>query len=377
MKHIFRSIVLYILSAVYHFLIRPLIFLTSAQKAHERAVGLMSGMDSSPLAQSVMKTTYRILQIERGDCVGGVKFRHPLVLAAGFVKGIGFDSEEKALEAVRRGENIIPGWRTMPSLVGPVEFGSFTRWPRLGNSGTVIWRDTKSQSTQNRVGLRNPGSTAAAEFLCRHRKFLPLIYGVNIAVSPGVTNLEQERCEVLESIDAFLERGVYPKWFTLNLSCPNTQDDPTANQTEAKARDLCSTVVNHIREKAPKEIPLWVKISPDLADEQYQVLMDAFADTGIRAVIATNTLAMPSPPDPRVMAGVGGGQLHSRALEAASRLMQVKREGSYNVDVIGCGGVLDGKTYRNFRSLGIPVVQYYSALVYRGPLAAAIIMNEA
>ena len=28
-----------------------------------------------------------------------------------------------------------------------------------------------------------------------------------------------------------------PNWFTLNVSCPNTEDDPTGNQTEAYTRD--------------------------------------------------------------------------------------------------------------------------------------------
>jgi dihydroorotate dehydrogenase len=48
-----------------------------------------------------------------------------------------------------------------------------------------------------------------------------------------------------------------------------------------------------------------------------------------------------------------------------------------DVDVIGCGGVMDGATLRAYREHGIAAVQYWSALVYRGPLAAAIIAREA
>jgi dihydroorotate dehydrogenase len=296
-----------------------------------------------------------------------------MILAAGFVKGTGFADEQAALLAVERGDNIIPGWRTMPALVGQVEFGSFTRWPRLGNPGTVIWRDTTTLSTQNRVGLKNPGAAAAAAFLARHKAAIPPVFGINIAVSPGVSDPAQETQEAVESFDHFFTGGICPAWFTLNISCPNTEDDPGGHQTEERARNLCRAVVNRLADR----VPLWVKVSPGLSDEQYMALMRAFAETGVRGVVATNTLARPTLDDARVMAGVGGGRLHEYAVTAASILMREKLKYGYTVDVIGCGGVQDARTYRDFTQLGIQAVQYWSALIYRGPLAAAHILREA
>jgi dihydroorotate dehydrogenase len=302
-----------------------------------------------------------------------VRLRTPLILAAGFVKGTGFDREEAALTAVERGDNIIPGWRSMPRLVGAVEYGSFTRHPRSGNPGVVVWRDVPTRSTQNRVGLKNPGVKAAAAFLRRHLSDLPAPTGINIAVSPGVTDPAQERREVLESLAAFVDCGVIPAWFTLNLSCPNTDDDPTGNQTEDKARDLCSAAVEYLR---PYGVPLWVKIGPNLSDVQYRALIAALDEVGASAIVATNTLPQPSPNDPAVSAGVSGGRLHAEAVRVCALLMQEKRQHDYAIEVIGCGGVLDGTSYQAFRSLGVHAVQYWSALVYRGPLAAAVIQNE-
>jgi dihydroorotate dehydrogenase len=63
-------------------------------------------------------------------------------------------------------------------------------------------------------------------------------------------------------------------------------------------------------------------------------------------------------------------------LHAAERLMAEKQDNGYAVDVIGCGGVLDGATALDFRRLGVVAMQYWSALVYRGPLAAALIAKE-
>ena len=374
---------------------RPLIFRGTAQHAHEQAVEFMRRLDGSEFAVSMLRRVHDLAFDCQPVTVGGVNLPYPIMLAAGFVKGDGFADEDAALAAVERGVNIIPGWHSMPALVGPVEFGSFTRWPRVGNPGTVIWRDAVTQSTQNRVGLRNPGARAAAAFLAKHRDQLPAVFGINLAVSPGVNDPARQQREVLEALDFFLQAGVRPAWFTLNLSCPNTEDDPGGRQTESLTRDLCGAVVEALtpnpspswrgaskdsdppfalREKGSGDegsIPLWVKVGPDLADEQYTILMRVFAEVGVRGVIATNTLGQPAPGADQLVAGVGGGRLHDRAVAATIRLSRERM-----VDVIGCGGVMDSTTYHAFKQAGAQAAQYWSALIYRGPLVGAFILNE-
>jgi dihydroorotate dehydrogenase len=359
---------------VYESGIRRLIFRQSASDAHQTLLKVLKTADESPLLRFAARAVHRLVFMPEPVQVGGVNLSFPLILAAGLVKGEGFASETDALIAVHDRKNIMPGWRIMPLLVGAVEFGSFTRYPRLGNPGHVIWRDEPTRSTQNRVGLRNPGAAAAAEFLTKRP--LPPVFGVNIAISPGVTDADQERYEVLDALTAFISRRVIPSWFTLNLSCPNTEDDPGSHQTAGKTHALCTAVLNHLRASGCVS-PLWIKLSPDLAPEQYIALMRVFAEVGVRAVIVTNTLPHPSPDDPALLAGIGGGALHTHALAAAAVLSDEKAKHSYSVDIIGCGGVLDGQSYRAFRHLGIVGVQYWSALVYRGPLAAALIHSEA
>lgn len=262
----------------------------------------------------------------------------------------------------------------MPRLVGQVEYGSFTRQPRIGNLGTVMWRDAKTQSTQNRIGLKNPGAEAAATFMLKNVIDLPHIFGINIAVSPSVDD-EQAVLDVAESFNAFLNRGVVPNWFTLNVSCPNTEDDPTGNQTETLTKALCETAIQMISD-AGFNTPLWVKLGPDLAESQYRILMKLFSEIGVKAVIATNTIGQPTPDNPTVQAGIGGGKLHAHALKTAELLYNEARDCNYSVDVIGCGGVIDGDSYLAYKARGIAVVQYWSALVFRGPLAATIIERE-
>ncbi len=111
--------------------------------------------------------------------------------------------------------------------------------------------------------------------------------------------------------------------------------------------------------------PLWVKVGPNLAVEQYRRLMDVFVQTGVRAVVATNTMPEPSPENPQVMAGVGGGRLHRRAVDVAALLVQESRQRGGDVDVIGCGGVQDGRTFRAFADVGVRAPSYWTALIYR------------
>ena len=216
---------------------------------------------------------------------------------------------------------------------------------------------------------------AAAAFLGQRKDKLPKAFGINIALSPGVDDIQQQQTELIESVGFFIDAGVRPTWFTLNLSCPNTEDDPLGRQLEAETRQLCRAFIHYLQAHQ-LDIPLWVKVSPNLAGEQYRALIRILDEAGAKAIIATNTLPQPSPDNASLTAGAGGGKLFDAALAAIAELGQEKRRMNYAIDLIGCGGIIDGLTYRDYRRLGVKAAQYWSALVYRGPLAAAIIQSE-
>lgn len=370
-----KAALLTIYRLVYEQVLRRLIFLSSAQTAHHRMLNLLTRLDRSRLLCGLLALIRRAVSSDCPVKVGGVSLPSRFIVAAGLVKGHGFATEAEALHAIAVGQNIIPGWRSLPALAGLVEFGSFTRHPRIGNSGNVVWRDAPSRSTQNRIGLRNPGAVAAAAFLAAHRSELPPIFGINIAASPGVTDPQQDIRDVCEAFSAFVEQDIRPAWFTLNLSCPNTEDDPSGRQTEDQTRHLCRAIMDYFHAQHITT-PLWVKISPDLAPQQYDILLRVFDEVGVRAVIATNTLPHPAPTDAALTAGIGGGILHPHALNAVRHLTQETARQNHALDIIGCGGVLDGTGAQAFLNSGAAAVQYWSALIYRGPLAAAVIERE-
>jgi dihydroorotate dehydrogenase len=341
---------------------------------HARTVSLMRRADACGPLTALARRANRATFPDRPTRVGGVTLPHRVILAAGLVKGDGFAREEEALAAVGEGRDIVPGWRSMAALVGPVELGSFTRHPRLGNRGRVLWRYNKSRTMQNRIGLRNPGARAAATHLARHAASLPPVWGLNLAVSPGVTEVAQSQTEISEAAaffsEAFAGLETGPAWLTLNLSCPNTEDDPHGTQSAELVRVVCGRLVESAA------APVWVKVGPDLSDKQLASLVDALAEAGARAVVATNTWAR-AVPKADGMAGVSGAMLRPMALDTVSRLRALIERSGAALDIVACGGILSGADLLAFEAAGARAAMVYSALVFRGPLAAALILREA
>ncbi len=307
--------------------------------------------------------------------VGRVQLDSPLILAAGLLKGNKYPTDTEALDAVRRGKNILAGWRSLPAMVGAAEMGSFTPSARMGHSGRVLWRDVPRQSLYNRMGLCNPGAKAAAKFLARNARDLPRVYGISIAADPNDREIE-ERCEKLASaVSEFVEAGLRPTWMTLNLSCPNTAGgrsggDGACIETPEGARRAGEAVYSVLSD----DVPLWAKVSPEMPEAAYEELAHALADARVEAVVATNTLQRTAPGS-QVAAGLGGRALRDAALAAVAALSPACKQ--RGMALVGCGGVFNGSDLVKYLDNGASAVQYCSVLVHRGPLSPAFIIREA
>ena len=450
------------------------------EQAHESALRRLRFLDKHPrlLAALAGRFPKESWPVE----AGGVQLDNPLILAAGLVKGDGFATEAEAMDAVKQGRNIIQGWRSVPALVGAVEMGSFTPAPRLGNLGTVLWRDAEHRTLYNRIGLRNPGARAAAAFLGERLAELPATYGISLATDPDETDLPK-KCEgIAVAVKHFMSAGLRPSWVTVNLSCPNTeptwrtgltgntkpanrtdlagetnQATPTANtpahqatinpatptantpahqattnpaiQTATEPPDHAKAICAAVKQELLAEIPLWAKVGPDLPEAAYQELAQALAEAGAKAIVAVNTATRQvlqssnqeaqrgSEPTQgssertqasseqlsrddaatsktiqssatETQAGMGGASLRPEALRAVSALAAATHLSASDpespsatpqnppLDIIGCGGILNGSDLQAFQNAGAKAAQYWSALVFRGPNAPTFITRE-
>ncbi len=366
-----RSLFLVAYEAKY-LLLRYVLFRLQANTSHELVHDLLERWDDSTFLQICLRRLGRFLDPAAPVRVGGVDLPQPFILAAGWCKGQGYDNEVRALAFVIRDGNLLPGWRTLPSLVGPVEFGSYTRWPRQGNQGRTMWRYPAAEGLGNRVGLRNPGIRAVASFLALHRDLLPETWGLNLAGSPGVDDPKVLRSEAIESLAYLEDARIIPDWLTLNVSCPTNDEDTGLQQSEEYIRGL----LDGVRAAAPSQLPIWLKVSPCLTARQYNQILLLAVEYGVQAIVATNTRQEKNESDGSTW-GASGGLLTAEAREAIIKLVTLQRMHQISIDIIACGGIGHGRDLRILSQLQVKAWQYNSALVYRGPLAATLIYREA
>lgn len=114
--------------------------------------------------------------------------------------------------------------------------------------------------------------------------------------------------------------------------------------------------------------PLFVKIAPDLSDEQLEDIAKAVMELSIDGVLVTNT----SNQRPKTLiskhchetGGLSGSPIRELSTECIKKMYKFT-EG--NVFIIGIGGVGSGRdAYEKIRA-GASVVQIYSRMTYEGP----------
>src|SRR5699024_7927186 len=126
------------------------------------------------------------------------------------------------------------------------------------------------------------------------------------------------------------------------------------------------------RARLRREVPVLVKIAPDLHDEDVQAVARLATEAGLAGVIATNTTI--ARPDhlrtdrarvERIRAGGHSGPAPpDRPREARARLRATRPA---DAAIISCGGVTTAQDVRDRLDAGADLVQGYTAMIYEGP----------
>ena len=123
----------------------------------------------------------------------------------------------------------------------------------------------------------------------------------------------------------------------VNLSCPNLDH---GREMFAHDAALAARVVTALRRRAPRSLPLWVKLSPNT--DRLVAVVDAVMGAGADAVVLVNTvLGMRiDTSSRRPTLGNGGGGLSGSAIHAvAVRSVFDVRAALPNVPIVGVGGI--------------------------------------
>ncbi|SLN42237.1 quinone-dependent dihydroorotate dehydrogenase [Pseudooctadecabacter jejudonensis] len=265
--------------------------------------------------------------------VAGLDLPNPIGLAAGF------DKNAESLAALG------------DTAFGFLEVGAATPLPQEGNPRPRLYRLTEDRAAINRFGFNNEGMEAIAIRLARRPK--NRVLGLNLGANKTSDDKAADFATVLRHC------GAHVDFATVNVSSPNTE----------KLRDLqgkaaLEALLGGVMAANDADIPVFLKIAPDLSETEVADVADVVRSSGISAVIATNTTlsreGLQSPHKDQA-GGLSGQPLFERSTRVLAQLSTL-----VDVPLIGVGGVGSAEqAYAKIRA-GASAVQLYTALVYGG-----------
>jgi len=323
--------------------LRPFLFNLDPETAHDLAI---KSLKLNPLPSKMFEVEdEQILNIK----LLGKNFPNPIGMAAGFDK-----SAEVYNSLLKLG-------------FGFVEVGTVTPLKQFGNPKPRIFRLEDDQALINRLGFNNDGiETIKTRIKSNLKKG---ILGVNIGPNKETKDQKNDFCLGLKN---FFDIADY---ITINISSPNTEGLRDFHVQE-KLIDLIVTL-NKIKEDKGTNIPLLLKISPDIKDSDIQEIAETAIKNKISAVILTNTTNGNrdnlTSKLKKEEGGLSGNPLHEISTNMIKKFYKILNN---KVPIIGVGGVNSGKSAYEKITAGASLLQLYTGFVYRGPSTAKIIKKE-
>jgi dihydroorotate dehydrogenase len=250
---------------------------------------------------------------------------------------------------------------------GFVEVGTVTPKPQPGNPKPRMFRLPQANALINRLGFNNDGLEAFIGNVKRSRfRSRGRLLGLNIGKN-AATPIEKATCDYIVCLE-----GVYPHadYVTVNISSPNTKN-LRALQGDEALDGLLSAVARQreaLTEQHGRRVPIFVKIAPDLDEQQIDVIAATLKRHGMDGVVATNTTISRAAVQGLPHAEETGGLSGSPVLEASNRVIsQLRATLGAGYPIIGVGGILTADDALSKLRAGADVVQIYTGLIYRGP----------
>ncbi|WP_144391296.1 quinone-dependent dihydroorotate dehydrogenase [Pleionea sediminis] len=327
-----------------HFLypvIRKLLFSMEPEKSHDWSLGFMKKLEDSPFRFLLNQT-----RVDDPCELWGLTFPNRVGLAAGLDKDAAYIDALGALG------------------FGFIEVGTVTPKPQPGNPKPRLFRLEKSEAIINRMGFNNLGVDNLVENVKRSN--FDGVLGINLG-----KNKDTPEERAAEDYIIGMEK-VFPHsdYITINISSPNTpglrdmQFGEVLNELLRSIKQKQSELQN----KYTKQVPVLVKIAPDLSDAEIEQVSDSFLTHKIDGIIATNTTvsrdAIAGEPLAKEAGGLSGRPLEAFSTEVLSKMNQAL---SGRIPLIGVGGIYDKETAIGKFAAGASLVQLYSGFIFKGP----------
>ena len=323
--------------------LRPLLFKIDPEKAHNLAIqslkfNLVSNVFDETKNDPIFHTTIFNKELD-----------NPIGIAAGFDK-----NAEVYNPLFRLG-------------FGFVEVGTITPLKQYGNTKPRVFRLVEDEALINRLGFNNHGADIVLDRI-KSNKNLGLL-GINI----GPNKDSNDRLnDYLIGLKTFHQVADY---ITINISSPNTENLRNFHE-ETKLQELLKSILRE-KNNLKSEVPIAVKISPDIDENQISLISEILLENEIKMIIISNT-SESSRNDLKNIQKHQKGGLSGKPIEIKSNILINKFYKLLNgkIKIIGVGGVDSGQAAYDKFLAGADFIQLYTGMVFKGPNIAGIIKKD-
>lgn len=271
----------------------------------------------------------------------GISFKNPLIAASGTCA---FGQELKRFHPL--------------STWGGLSLKGITLNPRKGNPAPRIAET--ALGILNAVGLQNPGVDAFLE------KDLPRLNGEDTVLIANVAGETAE--EIAECVGRLT--GSLISMVELNISCPNVAAGGMAFGVYPEDVERVVATV-----RAATELPLMVKLSPNVADIRENAKAAEAAGADALSLINTLTGMAVDPVTRRPILGNVTGGLSGPAIKPVALRMVYQCAQTVKIPIVGMGGIRTGRDVVEFLLCGASAIMLGTASL-ADPNAVIRIMEE-
>ena len=241
---------------------------------------------------------------------------------------------------------------------GFVEIGTVTPLEQYGNPKPRVFRLVEDEALINRLGFNNLGAKNIFDRIKSNSQ--TGLLGINIGPNKDTENRVND---YIKCFEIFHEIADY---ITINISSPNTKD--LRNFHDQTKLDTLLKTINKKKIDLKSNIPIVVKVSPDIDDQEVEKISEVLLDNNVKAVIVSNT----SDSSRETLKNIQGhqkGGLSGKPIEKKSNILISKFFKILNrkVKIIGVGGVDSGKSAYEKFCAGANYIQLYTGMVFQGP----------
>jgi dihydroorotate dehydrogenase len=326
-------------------ILKFILFKQDPEKAHYFTFSLIKNLFKIPLVPVLWKKVYSIQHPSLERNIAGLTFPNPVGLAAGF------DKDGKLYNQLGA------------CGFGFIEIGTVTPLGQPGNPKPRLFRLVEDDAIINRMGFNNEGVTEMVKRLKATKA--NYIIGGNIGKNKDTSNENA----ILDYLSCFEALHSHVDYFAINVSSPNTPNLRALQDKEPlKQLLLAIKTANGAREI---QRPIFLKIAPDLTNEQLDDIIDLVAITKIDGIIATNTTisreGLKHPKDKVEAIGLGGLSGKPVAARSTEVIRYLSQKSNKSFPIIGVGGIHSVSDALEKIEAGASLLQLYTGFIYEGP----------